>query len=189
MNFWTNSRAARPSPRCSIDRSRVKHGRLQRGAVFSPSAAARAALIFLSVLSLPPRIRAQEVPAPAAQKQPEPAPLPKPQPIPHRFWDRKNAALFAGVAGTRALDYASTRHLRNKGLNEILLTNDIVDNRPLFVAIEASGVALSIGVSYIFHKTGHHKLERWVSIVHISVGTGGSIRNYALKPNQPAPSP
>jgi hypothetical protein len=70
------------------------------------------------------------------------------------------------------LDYASTRHLRDQGDNEWLLSNSIVDNRPLFVGIELAGTAASIGVSYLFHRTGHHTLERWVSIAH----------NYTLKP-------
>ena len=100
---------------------------------------------------------------------------------PHRFWDRTNAALFLGVGGARALDYASTRNFRGKGIEEVLLSNSIVDNKPLFAAIEAAGTAASIGVSYIFHRTGHHKIERWISIVHISVGVGGSIRNFTLK--------
>jgi len=162
---------------------------LHRSFSFSAWFAACAAQVLIAFLLSSPQLRAQEQQhsAPTVQEAPPPAPLPKTVQIPHKFWDKKNAWLFAGVAGTRALDYASTRNLRNRGLNEILLTNDIVDNKPLFVAIEASGVALSIGVSYIFHKTGHHKLERWVSIVHISVGTGGSIRNYVLKPNQVAP--
>lgn len=102
---------------------------------------------------------------------------------PHRFWDSTNAALFAGVAGARALDYASTRHLRNNGINEWLLSNSVVDNKPLFVGIEAAGVGISIAVSYLFHRTDHHKLERWTSIVHISVGAGGSIHNYGLDPS------
>jgi hypothetical protein len=80
------------------------------------------------------------------------------------------------------MDYASTRHFRNQGDNEWLLTNSIVDNRPLFVGIELAGTAASIGVSYLFHRTGHHSLERWVSIAHIGVGVGGSIHNYSLKP-------
>lgn len=104
----------------------------------------------------------------------------------HRFWDKENDLLFAGVAASRMLDYASTRHFRDLGDNEVLLTNAIVDNRPLFVGIELAGTAASIGVSYAFHRTGHHSLERWVSIVHIGVAVGGSIHNYALKaPAQP----
>jgi hypothetical protein len=100
----------------------------------------------------------------------------------HKFWDKENDLLFAGIGATRMLDYASTRHFRDQGDNEVLLTNSIVDNRPLFVGIELAGTAASIGVSYLFHRTGHHQLERWVSIAHIGIGVGGSIHNYALKP-------
>jgi hypothetical protein len=106
---------------------------------------------------------------------------PKTQP-PHKFWDTENDLLFAGVGATRMFDYASTRHFRDQGDNEVLLTNAIVDNRPLFVGIELAGTAASIGVSYLFHRTGHHTLERWVSIAHIGIGVGGSIHNYTLKP-------
>jgi len=101
----------------------------------------------------------------------------------HRFWDATNAALFAGVGGARALDYASTVGFRSRGVDEILLSNSVVDNHALFAGIEAAGVAASIGVSYLFHRTGHHKVERWVSIVHIGVGVGGSIRNFGLQPH------
>ena len=100
----------------------------------------------------------------------------------HKFWDKGNAYVFAGVGAVRTLDYASTRHLRDQGDYEWLLSDSIVDNRPLFVGIEIAGTAASIGVSYLFHRTGHHSLERWVSIAHIGVGVGGSIHNYLLKP-------
>jgi hypothetical protein len=99
----------------------------------------------------------------------------------HRFWDRENDLLFAGVAAGRALDYASTLNLRRRGIDEIFLTNSIVDNHPLFGGIEAAATAASIGVSYLFHRTGHHRLERWTSAIHIGVAVGGAARNYALK--------
>jgi hypothetical protein len=102
-----------------------------------------------------------------------------------RFLDRTNLMLFAGVAAVRALDFTSTEHFRERGHNEVLLTNGIVDNKPLFAGIEVAGTALSIGVAYWLHRTGHHKLERWVSIVHIGVGAVGDIHNYSLR----APSP
>jgi hypothetical protein len=101
---------------------------------------------------------------------------------PHRFWDKENAELFAGVCGARMLDYASSRHMRHQGRNELLLSNWVVDNRQLFVGIELAGTAASIGMSYLFHRMHHHTLERWVSISHIGVGAGGSIYNYALQP-------
>lgn len=99
----------------------------------------------------------------------------------HRFWDRENDWLFAGVGAGRALDYSSTLNLRRRGIDEVFLTNSIVDNHPLFAGIEAAATGASIGVCYIFHRTGHHRLERWTSIVHFGIATGGAVRNYALK--------
>mgnify|MGYP001584244720 CR=1 FL=1 len=96
----------------------------------------------------------------------------------HRFFDQTNVILFSGVGAARALDYASTRHFRAHGRSEGFLNNDIVDNKPQFAAIEAAGTAASIGVAYLFHRIGQHKLERWTSLVHITVGTAGVIRNY-----------
>lgn len=104
------------------------------------------------------------------------------EPQTHKFWDKENISLFAGICGARMLDYASTRHLRGQGDNEVLFSNWVVDNRPLFTGIELAGTAASIGMSYLFHRTHHHALERWVSIAHIGVGVGGSIHNYALQP-------
>jgi hypothetical protein len=128
---------------------------------------------------------AQENPAMPTPATVKPTAKAKTQAQPHKFWDTENICLFTGVGGARMLDYASTRHLRDQGNYEWLLSNSIVDNRPLFVGIELAGTAASIGVSYLFHRTGHHSLERWTSTVHIGVAVGGSIRNYLLKPPQP----
>ena len=124
-------------------------------------------------------------PAPTAAEKPatvQPPAKSKTAAPPHKFWDTENICLFAGVGGARMLDYASTRYLRDHGNYEWLLSNSVVDNRPLFVGIEIAGTAASIGVSYAFHRTGHHSLEHWVSIVHIGVGVGGSVHNCLLKP-------
>jgi len=107
----------------------------------------------------------------------------------HRFWDKQNAWLFAGVGAARTLDYFSTLNLRRRGDQEILLTNDVVDNHAAFAAIEAAGTGVSIGVSYLFHRYGHHKLERWTSIVHFGLATTGAVRNYSLKTAHPRTTP
>ena len=103
----------------------------------------------------------------------------------HRFWDRENDLLFAAVGASRTLDYFSTLNFRRRGRNEALLTNDIVDNHAAFASIEAGATALSLGVSYLFHRSHHHRLERWTSIVHASLATSGAIRNYCLKTAHP----
>jgi hypothetical protein len=103
------------------------------------------------------------------------------EPVPeHRFWDRENVLLFSGVAVFRGLDYASTRNMLARGREEILLPDDVVNNHAGFAALEAAGAATSVGISYIFHRTGHHKLERWLSVGHIGVTGFGVVRNYSL---------
>lgn len=101
----------------------------------------------------------------------------------HAFWDKENILLFSGVAVFRGLDYASTKNMLARGRGEILLPDDVVDNSAGFAALEAAATATSIGISYVLHRTGHHKLERWVSITHLSVTAFGAARNYALKSN------
>lgn len=99
----------------------------------------------------------------------------------HRFWDRENDWLFAGVGASRTLDYFSTLNMRRRGRQEIFLTNDVVDDHAAFATIEAAATSLSIGAAYLFHRYNHHKLERWTSIIHIGLATTGSVRNYCLK--------
>ncbi len=99
----------------------------------------------------------------------------------HAFWDKENDWLFAGVGASRTLDYFSTLNMRRRGRQEIFLTNDVVDNHAAFAVIEASATGVSIGAAYLFHRYGHHKLERWTSIIHIGLATTGSVRNYCLK--------
>jgi hypothetical protein len=109
----------------------------------------------------------------------------KPPSFEHPFWDRENGLLFAAVGASRTLDYFSTLNFRRRGRNEALLTNDIVDNHAAFASIEAAATVASIGVSYLFHRYHHHRLERWTSIVHASLATSGAVRNYCLKTAHP----
>src|SRR5438105_15346482 len=114
--------------------------------------------------------------------RPEPPPR---SPDSHAFWDATNRMLFAGVGVFRALDYASTRNMQARGREEILLPDDVVNNAAGFAALESAGTAASVGLSYWMHRTGHHKMERWVSMVHIGVTGFGIARNYSLPTNRP----
>ena len=106
-------------------------------------------------------------------------------PAGHRFWDRKNVLLFTGVAVFRGLDYASTRNFEARGRTEVLLPQNVVNNSAAFASIEAGGAATSVALSYLLHRTGHHKMERWLSIAHISVTGVGVVWNYSLKSKHP----
>jgi len=81
----------------------------------------------------------------------------------------------------RALDYSSTLNMLRRGREEILLPGDVVRNHAGFAALEAASTATSIGISYLMHRAGHHKLERWISIGHVSMAGFGAARNYALE--------
>lgn len=138
----------------------------------------RTALITACLLFLPPTVLCQNLQAPLS-----PQSVPAPQQ--HRFFDRKNILLFSGVAVFRGLDYASTRNMQARGRQEVLLPDDVVNNSAGFASLEAAAAATSVGISYIFHRTGHHKMERWLSIGHVSVTGFGVAWNYSLKSNHP----
>jgi hypothetical protein len=133
----------------------------------------------------------------AAAQQPPPAqlaqvstdtPAPRlPALPPHAFWDRTNILLFSGVGVFRGLDYASTRNFQARGREEVLIPDDVVNNSAGFAALEAAGTATSVGLSYWMHRIGHHKIERWISIVHIGVTGFGVARNYSLKSKHVTP--
>src|SRR5437763_10026274 len=108
-----------------------------------------------------------------------------PAPEAHRFWDRNNVLLFSSVAVSRGLDYASTRNMQARGREEILLPDDVVNNSAGFASLEAAGTMTSVGLSYWMHRAGHHKIERWISIVHIGITGVGVARNYSLKSKHP----
>ncbi len=124
---------------------------------------------------------AQTPPSVSDMASPAAKPLIKDRLPEHRFWDKENRRLFAGIGAARTLDYFSTLNMRRRGRQEILLTNDVVDNHPAFAALEVAATGSSIAASYLFHRYSHHKLERWTSFLHIGLATTGAVRNYCLK--------
>jgi hypothetical protein len=139
----------------------------------------RVVRVLAALLLLSSCLSAQDLAKPAPAAVPE-APQPE-----HRFWDRTNILLFSGVAVFRGLDYASTRSFQARGRTEILIPDDVVNNSAGFAGLEAASAATSVGISYIFHRTGHHKMERWLSITHISVTGFGVVWNYSLESKHP----
>lgn len=134
---------------------------------------------------LPPAPNAESSSPQDAHAPANPASVKREPAAQHAFWDRDNILLFSGVAVFRGLDYASTRNMQARGRQEILLPDDVVNNSAGFASLEAAATMTSVGISYIFHRTGHHKLERWMSIGHIGVAAFGDVRNYCLKTSHP----
>jgi len=97
-------------------------------------------------------------------------PLPE-LPTPHRFLDTRNRALFATVAGFCAADFAVTRaNLRDGGVELNPVTRVFSGSTAGLAANFVGETAGIIGLSYLFHRTGHHKLEQITPLVNL----GGS---------------
>lgn len=90
----------------------------------------------------------------------------------HKFWDKGNYLLFIAVAAASAADFAVTRSNLNKGGTELNPATRLFGRSTAGLAANFAGeTAGVVGLSYFFHKTRHHKLERAVSFVDI----GGSV--------------
>jgi len=94
------------------------------------------------------------------------------------WWNGWNTPLLAGMVAVHVLDFTSTRYFRNRGKDEWLLTNHLVDNRAAFVATETAAAAAGIGLMYLLHRTGHDRLERWVAAGYITLGVASAVANY-----------
>jgi hypothetical protein len=100
---------------------------------------------------------------------------PPPAPSEHKFWDTKNRALFATVAGLDAADFAVTRANLQSAGRELNPITRVFGSSTTGLAVNFAGeTAGVIGISYFLHKTGHHKLERIVSMVNIG-GSAGAV--------------
>jgi hypothetical protein len=109
----------------------------------------------------------------AALITPAPAPFvsqtqPVGRPETHAFWDRENRLLFVGVGAAATADFFTTRaNLAHGGkeLNPVArLLSGSTPGLATNFALETGGI---MAVSYLFHKTGHHTLERLTSVVNI----------------------
>ena len=86
----------------------------------------------------------------------------------HRFWDNKNKALFVTVAALDAADFAATRAILQNGGRELNPVTRVFSGSTAGLAANFTGETVGIiALSYFFHKTGHHKLERITSLMNI----------------------
>ena len=91
----------------------------------------------------------------------------------HRFWDRSNTILFAAVGASATADFFVTRaNLANGGRELNPVTRVFSGSTPGLAVNFVGETAGTIAISYFFHKTGHHKLERLTSFVDIGASAG-----------------
>jgi hypothetical protein len=86
----------------------------------------------------------------------------------HRFLDRQNSLLFATSAAFSAGDFVVTRDNLRSGGQELNPMVGVLGHSSAGLAMNFAGeTAGVVALSYFFHKTGHHKLERTVSMLNI----------------------
>ena len=92
---------------------------------------------------------------------------------PHKFWDRQNQLLFLAAAASNTADFAVTRANLQSGGQELNPVVRIFGRSSAGLAVNFAGETAGVmSLSYFFHKTGHHKLERAVPMVNIAASAG-----------------
>lgn len=105
--------------------------------------------------------------------------VPLPQAPSHRFWDRESRILFAAVAVSSTADFAVTYSNLSNGGKELNPVTRVFSGSTAGLALNFAGETAGVmGVSYFFHKTGHHKLERIISFANI--GSSAAAVTYGL---------
>jgi hypothetical protein len=109
---------------------------------------------------------------PAPVVQATPSTLPE-APVQHRFLDRENSLLFATSAAFSAADFVVTRDNLRSGGRELNPITSWFTGSTAGLAVNFAGeTAGVVGLSYLCHKTGHHKMERAVSMLNIGASAG-----------------
>jgi hypothetical protein len=80
----------------------------------------------------------------------------------HNFWDATNQILFAGHTALETVDFGITHRNLSQGGRELdpmarALCQSGTPGQLVFFGGRIAGV---VAISYVLHKTGHHKLER-----------------------------
>lgn len=138
-----------------------------------------ALLLLIFLFALTPSVFAQgpspEAPMPSVSVQPvssfvEP---PRMSEGSHKFWDRKNKLLFMTAAALNTADFAVTRSNIQSGGQELNPVVRVFGTSTPALALNFAGeTAGVVSLSYFFHKTGHHKMERFVTYVNIGSSAG-----------------
>jgi len=115
--------------------------------------------------------------APARQNAFIKAATPQLLPEPHKFFDRQQLLALYVHTGVRVGDTIKTcRELAHGGVEEWIPTQSCAG----IAAWQAGSVGLALGIGYLFHRHGNHRLERitpWVGTSASAAGWTKSVFN------------
>jgi len=105
--------------------------------------------------------------------------LPRAETGSHKFWDRENKTLFLMAAALNGADFAVTYSNLHSGGQELNPVVRVFGRSTAGLAVNFVGETAGVmSISYFFHKTGHHKMERIVS--YVSIGSSAGAVTYGL---------
>jgi hypothetical protein len=114
-----------------------------------------------------------DAPTPFVEAAPPAFVTPSHVSVEHKFWDRQNRVLFVADAALNGADFAVTRANLQSGGQELNPMVRLFGRSTAGLAANFAGeTAGVVGLSYFFHKTGHHKMERAVALVNIGSSAG-----------------
>jgi len=129
----------------------------------------------LSAQTLMAQVPLPDAPAPFVEAASPVVSVPSMTSPEHKFWDRENRVLFVAGAALSGADFAVTRANLQNGGQELNPMVRVFGRSTAGLAMNFVGeTAAVVSLSYFFHKTGHHKLERAVSLVNIG-GSAGAV--------------
>lgn len=90
----------------------------------------------------------------------------------HRFWDRENRVLFAATSIAATGDFFVTHANLSSGGRELdPVARLFTGSTPALACNFALQTTAVVVVSYLFHKTGHHRLERMTSVLSVTASS------------------
>ncbi len=99
------------------------------------------------------------------------------RPLPHKFFDRQQLLALYVHSGMRVVDTIKTcRELSHGGMEDWIPTQSCGG----IAAWQVGSVGLALGIGWMFHKAGHHRLERitpWVGTTASAAGWTKSVFN------------
>ena len=102
----------------------------------------------------------------------------------HPFFDRQNKAAFMVLGGLVAVDAVRTQamlHTHRYAEANPLARPLVNQGWPGQVAASTIGYGAAMGFSYLFHRTGHQKMEHCATWFMVAAETANDTRNLLLR--------
>lgn len=100
----------------------------------------------------------------------------------HRFFDKQNVMLWSGVAVAHLMDCTSTWKMLDSGNGrEVELPTSLARSRVGMSLFSVGMVGAQVGGSYLLHRMGWHRAERWTSAIHATTTGATAMHNYELR--------